>query len=323
VLSVEHSPTVSVITPAFNSAVYLAEAVDSVIAQSFADFELLIVDDGSTDATVSIARRLAERDARVRVIAARHAGVSAARNAAMRAARGGYLALLDSDDVWSRDFLAAQMAIFRDLAPVDVVTGNACNLGGPLDGQALHPVGPGPRWISLLDMIERESAVCIMSVFRRAVFETIGGFDETLDRSEDYEFWIRAAAAGFQFVENPKPLARYRRRADGASADDQQMLSGITCVLRRTRVLRAGCPAEIAAIDRQLARFERQQLLDRAKAHLLDGEYGPAADDFETLSNLTRDFASGVIAHVSRRAPGMLRWAYLARKRLREAPAGG
>jgi glycosyltransferase involved in cell wall biosynthesis len=94
------APTVSVITPAFNAAPYVRETLDSVLAQTFTDFEVIVVDDGSTDETAAIVDWYAQRDPRVRVVRQANRGIAAARNTAIAHARGRFLALLDSDDLW-------------------------------------------------------------------------------------------------------------------------------------------------------------------------------------------------------------------------------
>lgn len=306
--------------PAHNSAAYLREAVDSAIAQSFTDFELLIVDDCSTDGTLALARRFADRDERLRVLARpNRGGAAAARNVGLREARGAYFALLDSDDIWHPTFLAAQLEILNRLPGVDVVSGNAYNLGGGRDGQALSSVASDCRPIQLIDMLEHEDAVCIMSVLRRGVYETVGGFDETMALSEDYDYWIRAALAGFRFVQNPVPLAHYRRRADSASSDEIAMLQAIITVLRRARTRCAGLPEAVAIIDRQIARFEEQRLLSRAKANLLCREFASAAHEFDVLFGLRPSFVNGVMARVSRYVPSVLLWAYRTKSAIRSA----
>jgi glycosyltransferase involved in cell wall biosynthesis len=311
------SPTVSIITPTYNSAPYLAEAVESARAQTFADFELIVVDDGSTDETRAIASDLAERDPRVRLLAKDHGGLAVARNVAMKQARGAYFAFLDSDDLWSPEFLASQMAIFHRRPATDVVTGNAVSLGGKLDGRPLNPPGTECRPVSLLDMIEDEALVTVMSVFRRTVFEATGGHDEGLSRSEDYDLWIRAAHLGFRFVQNPQPLACYRRRPDSLSADELAMLAAIILVLNRARQLCATSPRVVTAIDRQLARFEDARVLTSAKTNLLGRQYHAAAHEFARLHELRRDVESRVIAAVSRHMPGLLRLAYRTKTALR------
>ena len=319
------SPTVSIVTPAYNAERLLSDTVASVLAQTFRDFELLIVDDGSTDGTLELARHWARTDSRVRVFTQRNGGSSAARNIGIRHSRGEYIALLDSDDLWQPAFLATQMAIFDQHADVDVVTGNAYNLGGGFDGQPLRPAGSQWRRLSLLDILEHEDAVCIMSVFRRSVPERIGGFDETVIHNEDYDYWIRAAHAGFSFVANPAPLAYYRRHAESKSTNETGIIEGIVGVLRQARTLRQLQPAELAAIDRQINRFEQERILARAKASLRSREFVVAAREFEALSKLKGDFLSGAIARISRHVPQALLWAYCAkgafraRRRLRSA----
>ena len=123
-------PAVSVIMPAYDAERYLHTAVESVLRQSFADLELLIVDDGSSDRTVAIARSYASRDARVRVLEQPNAGPGPARNAGFRAATGRLFAFLDSDDEWDETFLAEHVAILDARPDLDVVVGNARNRGG-------------------------------------------------------------------------------------------------------------------------------------------------------------------------------------------------
>jgi len=260
--STANGPAVSIITPAYNAERYLAETVSSVLAQSFPDFELLIVDDGSTDGTLALARALAAPDERVHVIPAFHnEGQPSARNTAMRRARGRYFALLDSDDRWTPDYLAEQLSVFRRFENVGVVTANAVNVGGPLDGKPLWPVTSGTERLTLLDILRKDDSICIMSVFRREVFETIGGFDPKWKGNEDYHFWVRAALAGFHILRNAKPLGLYRRRPDSESADDLRMLRGAIGVFSEIEMMCEERPIERAATRRQLAAFRKRLIL--------------------------------------------------------------
>src|SRR5262245_49101514 len=150
-------PTVSVITPAYNAAAYLAGSVESVLRQTFPDLELLIVDDGSTDNTVAVARQLAARDPRLRVLTQENAGPGPARNTGFRHATGRYFAFVDSDDEWDLTFLAEQVVILEQRPDVDVLICNARNRGGERDGQPTRPVtGAVGERISLGDMLGDE-----------------------------------------------------------------------------------------------------------------------------------------------------------------------
>jgi glycosyltransferase involved in cell wall biosynthesis len=310
-------PLISIITPAYNTERFLSDAIESALAQTVADFELLIADDGSTDDTLEVARRWERLDPRVRVSTGPNGGTPRARNRAMQQARGSYFALLDSDDVWQPGFLEAQLAVFRDHPEADVVTGNAYNFGGPAHGRPLKAIGSTCRRLSLLEIIENEDAVCIMSVFRRRVFDGIGGFNPDLRQCEDYEYWVRAAHAGFVVLVNPAPFAYYRRRADSISANQTTHYNWVVVMYQSLRTLCHDRPIEQAAIERQLARFERERLLITARAHLVRGEFEEAASHFEKLSAVTRDPASAIIAGLSRHAPQALLWAYRAKAALR------
>ena len=105
------TPLVSIITPAYNSASYIEETLASVLAQTFTAFEHIVADDGSTDDTIDVVRRVAGGDPRVVITTTSHGGAAIARNAAFRQARGRFIALLDSDDVWMPNYLSEQLKI--------------------------------------------------------------------------------------------------------------------------------------------------------------------------------------------------------------------
>ncbi len=269
-------PAVSVVMPAYNVARYLGDAARSVLAQTFGDLELLIVDDGSTDATAAVARECAAGDPRVRLFLQPNGGISSARNLALPRTRGRFIAILDSDDMWEPGYLDAQIRILQARPEVAIVTGNAWFLGGALDGRLARPCPDARPEPDLAVMLEDETAVFIMSVLRREVYETIGGFDESLRTNEDYDYWLRAACAGFRFHRNDQPLGRYRRRDDSLSADEARMLRGIVRVLQKTRPALARRPRELAILERKMAEFERRRLVVEARLALEAGDF-PAA----------------------------------------------
>src|SRR6185436_11966668 len=178
-------PAVSVIMPAYRAERYLHSAVESVLRQSFSDLELIIVDDGSSDRTVEIARRYEQRDPRVLVIEQANAGPGPARNAGFRVATGRLFAFLDSDDEWDETFLEEQIAMLDARPDVDVVFGNARNRGGPRDGQPSRPIRGEGRPIALAEILGDETSLFIMAVFRREAVDAIGGFDPALLTNEE------------------------------------------------------------------------------------------------------------------------------------------
>jgi glycosyltransferase involved in cell wall biosynthesis len=308
----ERRPRVSVITPAYNAGRFLAECMTSVLGQTEQDVELLVVDDGSTDETAAVADRFQSEDPRVRVFHRENRGVSAARNLALAHARGTFIAFIDADDVWAPTFLAEQLAILERRPEIAVVTGNALFLGGgPSDGRAVRARPSQIQEIELLEMVSRDDAICIMSVFRREVYERIGGFDERGRYSEDFHFWFRAAAAGFRFVANPTPLGWYRRWEGSATSNEAGMLQGMIHVFRECRGLCEGIrPREMAAIDRQIARFQEQYVKCRAKRAMLEGDVVAAPALLDEWRRLRGGLRLHFIVLLWRLCPFVLLWAY-------------
>lgn len=252
--------------PAYNVARFIEAAVDSVLKQTFTDFELIVIDDGSTDDTAEVVRRLRERAPEtIQLRQQPNGGLSAARNAGIEAARGQYIALLDSDDLWEPGFLQAQVEILERNADIDVVTGNAWFLGGPKHGLPVRPHPDARPQPTLHRILADEEAVFIMSLFRRTVYERIGPFNEAFRTNEDYDFWLRAAAAGSRFFRNSQPLAWYRVREGSLSADQVRMLRGILAVYAGFRPRLAPGSTELRALDGQVVRFQTESYAASAR----------------------------------------------------------
>jgi len=203
-------PAVSVVIPAFNRAHVLPRALGSVLAQTFGDFEVLVVDDGSTDGTADVVA--AGRDPRVRCVRqARNAGVAAARNRGIRESRAPLIAFLDSDDEWLPEKLAEQVAVFRrqpdrmGLAYTGVET---VHEDGSTSVQ--RPRGRGDAYRTLLWTNAIHGGGSNVMI-RRDVVAAVGFFHEGVPAIEDYDYWIRIARFfTVDFVE--APLIRYHDR---------------------------------------------------------------------------------------------------------------
>ena len=198
----------SVIVPAFNAAETLEATVTSALAQSHDAFEVVVSDDGSTDATLALANSLAERDPRVRVVSAANGGCSAARNRGFEAASGALCVPLDSDDLLGSDYLV-RMSAFIDANPgFDIYS---CNGTRRLPGGHEEPFFAGPAYARetswALDDLIPEDRIFLMAVVRRELWERVGGFRTDLRYSEDYDFWLRALAAGASHRYLPERLA--------------------------------------------------------------------------------------------------------------------
>lgn len=312
-------PTVSVIMPAYNVEPYIGDAIESVLAQTFTDYELLIIDDGSTDGTAEIARRFAGRDSRVKLIQQENRGLAAARNTALRHATGELMALLDSDDLWMPRFLRAQIAVLHARPAVDIVTGNARTLGSHEDGLPARP-WPDPRpWPNLRTILTDELSVFIMSVFRRRVYDTIGGFDEMLRTNEDFDFWLRAALAGFAFARNDEPLGSYRRRDDSLSASQVRMLRGALRVYYKHRPALLDNPKALRLLDDRVQQFEADLVAVEAREALNQQDFVAAGRHLQALRERRGGATVGIARLLAYWTPGLLWRAYQIRRRRHEA----
>jgi glycosyltransferase involved in cell wall biosynthesis len=209
------SPTVSIIVPTYNRVDLLPRALDSVLAQSFGDFEVLIIDDGSTDDTERVVRDYEVLDSRVRYLRQpQNGGVAEARNRGLREAKGEFVAFLDSDDEWVAEKLERQVVRFREL-PEHV----ALLYGGVREvyGESMAPPPPGRRAVFVPshrgDVYQRllESNVVYGTsgvMLRRAAVEVAGWFNQEASPSEDYDYWIRVARH-FEVDFIPDPLVIY------------------------------------------------------------------------------------------------------------------
>jgi glycosyltransferase involved in cell wall biosynthesis len=181
-------PTVTVIIPTYNRAWVLKRAIESVLAQDFHDFEIVVVNDGSTDNTTEVL----ESYQQICVIKQAHKGVSAARNAGIARASGRLITFLDSDDVWLPGKLSAQVAFFNNNPDVMICQTEEIWIknGNHVNPKKRHKKSSGMIFEYCLELcIVSPSAV----MMRRCLFDKIGAFDETLPICEDYDLWLRTA----------------------------------------------------------------------------------------------------------------------------------
>jgi glycosyltransferase involved in cell wall biosynthesis len=223
--------TISVIIPTYNYARFLGEAIDSVLAQTRPALEIIVVDDGSTDDTPRI---LAEYGDRIRVIRQENLGASAARNTGIAAARGEWLAFLDSDDLWRPQKLecdAARIAADPDLGMVHCGAEQFDNTGQTL----FVFLGGREGWVAPdLLRLDREVIAAPGSglTVRKTAAEEAGGYDPRLEAAEDWDFCYRVACryrAGFI----PEVLARYRLHGSGRHLNIRKMENGMLMALEK------------------------------------------------------------------------------------------
>ena len=202
-----NEPQISVIIPCYNHGRYLPGAVASVVAQTFGGWELIIVDDGSTDDSVAIAEQLIARYPQhpIRLLRQANQGLSASRNNAIRAARGAYILPLDADDQIEPDMLAAALAVLEHQPEVGFVYTDVRMFGEE------NRVWSGGSYS--LNKLLFDCPMVPITLFRKCAWAATAGFRSDMfpQGYEDWDFWLSLAAAGWQGQHLARPLVRYRR----------------------------------------------------------------------------------------------------------------
>lgn len=229
---------VSVIMAAYQAEATIGEAIDSVVAQTHGDWELLVVDDGSTDGTAALVRAAATADPRVRLIPSVHLGVlGAVRNVAIAVAAGEVIALLDADDVWLPGKLAAQVALLRARPEVGVVHTGADLL---VDGERRPgPPSAPPRGPLLAALLRNNHVYSSSAAVRTALLREHGAFDPDpgLTGSPDYELWLRLVPVT-EFAYIDERLLLYRVHGGQMSAGRRRMELGALLALEKAAARR-------------------------------------------------------------------------------------
>ncbi len=225
--------TVSVVVPAHDRAAVLGRAVHSALAQRVG-LELIVVDDGSTDDTAQVAS--SSGDARVTVVRlSERRGVSAARNAGIAAARGRFVAFLDSDDEWLPGKLESQLACWKDqpAAPPTVVTCRYTRVND-LTGRATPPERPMFGGDAFRQIVAGQGPLPSTVLLPREAIDALGGLDERLPALADYELWLRLADASVRFVEVSAPLVvKHDHGTRQISGDPEALLAGFAALDER------------------------------------------------------------------------------------------
>ena len=259
--------TVTVIIPTFNRGWILREAIDSVLAQDFEGFEVIVVDDGSTDDTPAVLRAYPQ----IHVVTQNHQGVSAARNAGILKAGGSYVAFLDSDDLWLPEKLSAQLAFFDEnpdamicqTAEIWIRNGTRVNAG------KRHQKKAGMIFDRCLELcIVSPSAV----MMRQSLFDQTGLFDESLPVCEDYDLWLRVSCRfPVHLIETPLVIKRggHPDQLSGRHSHDRFRIRALTKILE-SDLLSAGQHAMALRALEKKCRIYAQGCLKRGRVEEAD-----------------------------------------------------
>lgn len=215
-------PLVSIVTPVYNGAAYIGRAIESALAQTYPNFELIIVNDGSRDESRGAIEAYLDRP-NIRYYEQANGGVAAARNTALRLASGEFIAFLDQDDEWLPGKLAQQVDYLLANDNLALVHGyqSYINQAGEECGNPKDWIGP-LEGFCLRELFSRNRIAILTVLLRRSCLERVGGFQETIPGADDYELWLRLALL-YPFGFLPNTFARYRLHETNVSRDTHRM----------------------------------------------------------------------------------------------------
>ncbi len=208
-IKIESIPVVSVIITCYNYAKYLSESVSSVVRQTFQNLEIIIVDDGSTDDTVITAESLQKENPKhnIKLISQNNSGVANARNKGIEQSHGKYILCLDADDMIDPEMLSESVDILRHQPAVDIVYTDRMDFG---EKEKITPAGDFDK-----EKLLFQNCISYCALFKREIWDKVGGYRTNVDGCEDWDFWIAVSAMGYKGYRIPKPLFRYRQHREG------------------------------------------------------------------------------------------------------------
>jgi glycosyltransferase involved in cell wall biosynthesis len=221
--------------PAYNAGKYVAESIRSALGQTFGDWELIVVDDGSADDTAEVARSFAASDTRVTCFSQPNGGQASARNAGLKRARGDLVAFLDADDLWLPEKLKLQVAAV-DETGADVVfcDGHMFSDDPAVETDEFAVVPGKTEGSEMFRLLFERNRIATLSVLaRRSVLDAAGLFDEDrrYQNCEDYDLWLRLARGGAVFFGMTEKLMKYRRHAGASTYRESKLLAPMLAVI--------------------------------------------------------------------------------------------
>ncbi len=306
---------VSVIIPAYNAAAYIKETLDSVFAQTYTNYEVIVVNDGSPD-TRELESVLLPYRSRVTYITQENGGLSAARNTGLRAANGTYVSILDADDLWLPDYLEVQLSYLRDHPQCELVYCNALFFGdSSYSGKKYMDEFPSVGEPTAAAIISRHCHVFVSVLARRNPLLAVS-FDEQLRSCEDFDCWIRFTANGYKIGYHRNVLVLYRKHRASLSANSQAMAKYNIQVLTKSLALWTENSEEARLLRH--ARDERIAALENilGREALLERHFEEAQDHFQAANRYYQSYKLTVVITFLKVLPRCMVAAYRTRAAL-------
>lgn len=310
------NPAVTVVIAAYNSAHYIKQTLDSVKAQTFTDYEVIVVNDGSSD-SAELEQIIAGHPLPVIYISQENKGVSGARNAAIRIGRGQFYAQLDADDQWLPEYLDVQLGVLAENPDVSLVYPNATIIGDGFDGtREFMEVSPSNGDVSFESLVRQQCVVMTCVTARMSAIREAGMFDETLRSCEDFDLWLRIVKNGGRVVYHRRPLALYRRHEGSLSSDRVWMTRHLLAVFEKCARTFELTPPERKILDEQIAENRAMLCLFEGKHQLNARQTRAALENFQKANEHLRTSKLSAVIFLLRYAPWLVVWTFALRERL-------
>lgn len=276
----DSSPKVSVIMPTYMTAHLIARALDSVLGQTFRDFEVVVVNDGSPD-TPELEKVLAPYQDRIVYMKQQNKRAAGARNTAIHRARGEYLAFLDSDDAWLPEHLGAQMQLFEQDPTLDLVYCNGM-VDTPESSREFMDSCPTQGEATFEALVTERCHIAVSTVVvRKKALEKAGLFDESLPRCDDYDMWLRAAFWGAKMGYSRRVQARFDAvRPNALSLSNIKMIEAQWQILEKSAKTLPLGPSQKELVQQKASEIQGLFLREQGKAHLDEGKVKEAVEFF-------------------------------------------
>jgi glycosyltransferase involved in cell wall biosynthesis len=305
-------PAVSVIIPAYKVAPFIREALDSVFGQSFTDFEVIVINDGSPD-TPALEQAIEPYLRDITYLKQTNQGAGAARNAGLQIARGRFVAFLDGDDIWLPNFLSGQLELIQSDGGYDLVYADAVNFGSAaIAGRTSMQTNPSEGEVSFESLLTARCNVITSAVVaRREPILSIGLFDENFRNSQDFDLWLRLAKDARARITYQRQVLVRRRIYEGSLAfDPTQSFGGELAVLDKLLQREDLTPAERSMVERIIADRKATVETIRGKRSLLEGDVTAATKSIELANGYSPRLKLQLVLIMLHTAPGLVSRVY-------------
>jgi glycosyltransferase involved in cell wall biosynthesis len=314
--SAEANPLVSIIIPAYKVAPFIRETLDSVFAQTFTNFEVIVINDDSPD-TPELEEALENYRGSIVYLKQSNQGAGAARNAGLRVARGEFVAFLDGDDVWLPDFLSEQLKLIRSDEGYDLVYADSINFGADVSDSTTNMTrNPSHGDVTFLKVLCGDCNIFTSTVLAlRESIMRVGCFNPRFINSQDFDLWLRVAKDAKARITYQKKVLVRRRIYNGSLASDPlRSFAGELAVLDSMRCRDDLTPEERTALENTVRRRQATVEVLKGKQELTVGNFENAAKSFTEANKHWPTRKLDMVLLCMRIAPRILQRVYRIRR---------